>query len=59
MKSENGSEKRIAERKEIGDDRRNENIRQTQQFISEIEQGSLEEALDIIERRGSIRLIAV
>jgi len=59
MKLENGIEKRTAERKKTWDDRENQEKKETEQFIFEREQRSLEEALDIIATKGSIRLIAV
>lgn len=59
MKLENGIKKRTAERKKTWDDRENQEKKETEQFIFEREQRSLEEALDIIATKGSIRLIAV
>jgi len=55
MKPENGTKKRTAKRSNVGDDRENEEIKQTQEFIFATEEKSWRESLDIIATKGSIR----
>ncbi len=56
MKPENGTKKRTAKG---SNNRKNEEIKQTQQFIFEREQQSWREVADIIATKGSIKGIKI
>ena len=56
MKPEDGTKKRMAKR---SNNRKNEEIKQTQQFIFAVEEKSWREAMGIIATKGSIKGIKI
>jgi len=59
MKPENGIKKRIAERNNIKNDKREEESGGIRQFVLWAEEQSWQEAVDVIATRGFIRTVKI